>query len=215
MKHVSVESAYARSLRETLVRELEILGDVSTPSVVEAMRLVPREDFIGGVCLETAYANVSLELGGGQGSFRPSFVGRMVEALALVGHERVLEIGTGSGYQAAVLSLLCRQVFCAEPDESAAMRASCRLAELGYANAHVRAGDGHRVWLEEAPFDRILVNSETPRIPRTLVHQLAEGGILVVPVDERDGTRSLVRVSRRRGELVVADLGPSSVATGR
>lgn len=197
----------ARAKREALVRELEELGDLSTPSVVEAMRLVPREAFVPGVPLEIAYGNFPVEIGEGQTISQPSIVARMTEALALAGHERVLEIGTGSGYQAAILSLLSREVYSIERIESLATQAARRLGELGYANVRVRAGDGYRGWPEEAPFDRIIVTAAPPRIPRALVDQLAPGGILVMPVGERDGSQSLLRIQSQNGELFVEDLG--------
>jgi protein-L-isoaspartate(D-aspartate) O-methyltransferase len=197
----------ARALREALVRRLEDLGDVSTPSVVEAMRLVPREAFVAGVPLDVAYGNFPIEIDHGQTISQPSIVGQMTEALALAGHERVLEIGTGSGYQAAVLSLLARAVYSVERIESLATRATAVLAELGYANVQVRLGDGHRGWPENAPFDRIIATAAPTRIPRALVEQLSDGGILVAPVGERDGPQSLLRIKKRSGELLVEDLG--------
>jgi protein-L-isoaspartate(D-aspartate) O-methyltransferase len=197
----------ARAMREALVSKLEGLGDLSSPSVVEAMRLVPREAFVPGVPLEIAYGNFPVEIGNAQTISQPTIVGRMTEALELAGHERVLEIGTGSGYQAAVLSLLARDVFSIERIEPLATRAAALLADLGYASVHVRIGDGYRGWPEEAPFDRIIVTAAPPRIPRALVDQLAEGGILVLPAGERESAQSLLRIRKRNGELVVEDLG--------
>jgi protein-L-isoaspartate(D-aspartate) O-methyltransferase len=197
----------ARAMREALVSKLEGLGDLSSPSVVEAMRLVPREAFVPGVPLEIAYGNFPVEIGNAQTISQPTIVGRMTEALELAGHERVLEIGTGSGYQAAVLSLLARDVFSIERIEPLATPAAALLADLGYANVHVRIGDGYRGWPEEAPFDRIIVTAAPPRIPRALVDQLAEGGILVLPAGERESAQSLLRIRKRNGELVVEDLG--------
>ena len=193
-------------MRESLVRKLEALGDLSTPSVVEAMRLVPREAFVPGASLEIAYGNFPVDIGSEQTISQPSIVAQMTEALQLAGHERVLEIGTGSGYQAAVLSLLSREVFSIERIETLARQASARLAELGCANVHVRIGDGYRGWPDEAPFDRIIVTAAPPRIPRALVDQLMDGGILVLPVGEQ-GSQSLVRITKRNGELLVEDLG--------
>lgn len=194
-------------MREALVRKLEERGDVSTPSVVEAMRLVPREAFVPGVPLDVAYGNFPVDIGEGQTISQPSIVGQMTEALGLTGHERVLEIGTGSGYQAAILSLLSREVFSIERFGVHAARAATRLKDLGYANVRVRLGDGYRGWPEEAPFDRIIVTAAPPRVPRALVDQLTPGGVLVVPVGEPEGAQSLLRVSKRSGELFVEDLG--------
>lgn len=196
-----------RALREALVRRLEMLGDASTPSVIEAMRLVPRHAFVPEAPLELAYQNQPLSIGRDQTISQPSVVAQMTEALTLAGHERVLEIGTGSGYQAAVLSLLCRDVYTVERIEPLARRAAERLEALGYANVHVRIGDGHRGWPEEAPFDRILVTAAPPRVPETLLRQLADGGILVAPVGDEGGPQALLRVRRRGAELAIDDLG--------
>ncbi len=196
-----------RAMREALVRKLVALGDMSTPSVVEAMRLVPRHDFIPGVPLEVAYGNHPVVIGHDQTISQPSVVAMMTEALELGGHERVLEIGTGSGYQAAVLSLLVREVFSIERIEPLAVAAAARLRDLGYANVHVRAGDGYLGWPEQAPFDRIVLTAAPPRVPETLMRQLAEGGILVAPVGVEDGPQSLLRVRKRGGELFIEDLG--------
>lgn len=197
----------ARAMREALVRTLEELGDTSTPSVVEALRLVPRDRFVPDVPLEMAYENVPVDIGGGQTISQPSIVAQMTELLELTGHERVLEIGTGSGYQTAVLSLLAREIFSIERIDSLASSAASRLAELGYANVQVRCGDGYRGWPEQAPFDRIVVTAAPRIIPRPLVDQLADGGILVAPVGPPQGTQSLLRIRKRVGELFVEELG--------
>jgi protein-L-isoaspartate(D-aspartate) O-methyltransferase len=194
-------------MREALVRKLEDLGDASTPSVVEALRLVAREDFIPGSALEIAYGNFPVEIGAGQTISQPSVVAQMTEALELSGHERVLEIGTGSGYQAAVLSLLAREVYSIERIDALASAAAARLSELGYANVQVRTGDGFEGWCEEAPFDRIIVTAAPRLIPHVLVEQLTDDGILVAPVGEPRGPQSLLRVRKRRAELLVEDLG--------
>jgi protein-L-isoaspartate(D-aspartate) O-methyltransferase len=131
----------------------------------------------------------------------------MTEALELGGHERVLEIGTGSGYQAAVLSLLAREVYTVERIEALATAAAMRLEALGYANVHVRAGDGFLGWPEEAPFDRILLTAAPPRVPDGLMRQLADGGILIAPVGEEDEPQALLRVRKRAGELYIEELG--------
>lgn len=194
-------------MREALVRKLVALGDMSTPSVVEAMRLVPRHAFVPGVALEIAYGNHPVGIGYEQTISQPSVVAMMTEALELAGHERVLEIGTGSGYQAAVLSLLAREIYSIERVEPLADEAAKRLRDLGYANVQVRAGDGYLGWPEEAPFDRIVLTAAPPRVPETLMRQLAEGGILVAPVGEDEESQSLLRIRKRGGELSIEDLG--------
>lgn len=196
-----------RAMREALVRTLVSLGDASTPSVIEAMRLVPRHAFVPGASLEVAYANHPVLIGHDQTISQPSVVAMMTEALELGGHERVLEIGTGSGYQAAVLSLLAREVYSIERIEALAREAAIRLETLGYANVHVRAGDGYLGWPEAAPFDRILLTAAPPRVPDALMRQLADGGILIAPVGEEDGPQALLRVRKRAGELYIEELG--------
>lgn len=197
----------ARAMREALVRKLEVLGDAVTPSVIEAMRLVPRHAFVPDAPLELAYANHALAIEHEQTISQPTVVAQMTEALELRGHERVLEVGTGSGYHAAVLSLLAREVFTVERIESLATAAARRLEELGYANVHVRTGDGYLGWPEEAPFDRIVITAAPDQIPEALFDQLAEGGILVAPVGAQDAAQWLVRVRRRGQDLAIERLG--------
>jgi len=199
----------AIELRDELVETLCLGGELRTPRVTAAMRTVPRHLFCPGYELEQAYANHPLEIGHEQTISQPAIVAMMTEALALRGDERVLEIGTGSGYQAAVLALLCREVYSIERIDALADEAAQRLAQLGYRNVHVRAGDGFAGWPEEAPFDRVIVTAAPTAIPAALVEQLAEGGVLVAPVggsDERDG-QSLLRGTKAGGDLVVEDLG--------
>jgi protein-L-isoaspartate(D-aspartate) O-methyltransferase len=125
----------------------------------------------------------------------------MTNALELRGTERVLEIGTGSGYQAAVLALLSRRVFTIEIVTPLGEVARERLAKLGYSNVEVRIGDGYAGWPEQAPFDRILITAAPPEIPRALLDQLAEGGILVAPVGEAGEPQDLVRLTKRGGQI--------------
>ena len=197
----------AQALREALVRELVALGDVSSPSVEAALRAVPRHLFVPDLSVVLAYGNYPLAIGHGQTISQPAIVAEMTEALQLGGHDRVLEIGTGSGYQSAVLSLLAREVFTIERIEALASSAAERLARMGYANITVRAGDGHFGWPEAAPFDRILVTAAPARVPEALLEQLAEGGILVAPIGEPGGVQSLVRIHKSGGELDIEHLG--------
>jgi protein-L-isoaspartate(D-aspartate) O-methyltransferase len=126
----------------------------------------------------------------------------MTEALELRGPERVLEIGTGSGYQAAILSVLAREVFTIELVRELGEGADKRLRELGYANVHVRVGDGYAGWPEEAPFDRILLTAAPPEIPKALLEQLREdGGVLIAPVGEEHQPQWLVRVRKKDGKI--------------
>jgi protein-L-isoaspartate(D-aspartate) O-methyltransferase len=141
-----------------------------------------------------------LPIGEGQTISQPYMVAAMTEALELTGTERVLEIGTGSGYQAAVLSLLVRQVITVESHTSLALAAQARLTNLGYANVHVHNGDGSAGFLDAAPYDAILVTAGAPEIPRVFASQLREGGRVVIPVGDREN-QELVRARLENGDL--------------
>ena len=198
----------ARELRGRLVAYLAEIGDVHAERVKEALRSVPRHLFIPAMgCLEAAYANMPLPIGHGQTISQPSVVALMTEALELSGSECVLEIGTGSGYQAALLSLLAREVYSVELEPELAESAASRLQDHGYANVHVHQGDGRLGWSEHAPFDRILATAALVAVPQPWFDQLAEGGVLVAPVGGAFG-QSLLRYRKRRGETIRDDLGP-------
>jgi protein-L-isoaspartate(D-aspartate) O-methyltransferase len=162
--------------------------------VLEAMRKVPRHEFVPERQRPFAYADSPLPIGHEQTISQPYIVARMTELLAPERTHKVLEIGTGSGYQAAVLSGLVREVYSIEIVEPLAQEATRVLARLGYHNVHVRAGDGYGGWPEQAPFDGIIVTAAPPRIPEPLKQQLRVGGRLVIPVGE--GYQEL-RVLRR------------------
>jgi protein-L-isoaspartate(D-aspartate) O-methyltransferase len=131
----------------------------------------------------------------------------MTAALELEGKERVLEIGTGSGYQAAILSNLAAAVYTIELVPELAAQSKARLAQLGYSNVEVRAGDGYRGWPEKAPFDRIVVTAAPDVLPRTLLDQLAEGGVLVAPVGAEPASQQLLRYRKKDGRITSEDLG--------
>jgi protein-L-isoaspartate(D-aspartate) O-methyltransferase len=156
--------------------------DVRSPAVLEAMRRVPRHRFVPDEEQGSAYSDFPLPIGFGQTISQPYIVGFMTEALELGSADRVLEIGTGSGYQAAVLSRLARQVHTIEIVEALAERARMLLAELGYTNVHVHSGNGYLGLPEEAPFDRIIVTAAPEQIPEALVEQLKVDGLIAVPV---------------------------------
>lgn len=197
----------ARGLREALVHYLVELGDVRTRSVRDALRRVPRHLFAPNARVTEAYRNSALPIGWGQTISQPSVVAMMTEALELKGHERVLEIGTGSGYQAAILSLLASEVFTVEIVAPLGESARTILEELGYSNVHVRIGDGSLGWIEHAPFDRIIVTAAAPSIPKALADQLADPGILVAPIGPVWG-QELVRVDKSNGHLVQSTMEP-------
>jgi protein-L-isoaspartate(D-aspartate) O-methyltransferase len=168
---------------------------VTDSRVLAAMGKVPRHRFIPRQLWEQAYNDYPLPIGEDQTISQPYIVALMTEALELKGSEKVLELGTGSGYQAAVLAELAAQVFTIERLPALAQTAKQVLAALGYTNVQVRMADGTLGWLEEAPFDGILVTAGSPQVPPPLVDQLALAGRLVIPVGDRY-TQTLTRVRR-------------------
>jgi protein-L-isoaspartate(D-aspartate) O-methyltransferase len=156
------------------------------PRVLDAMASVPRHRFVDPGEVELAYGDFPIDIGLGQTISQPYIVGYMSEALQLSAGNTVLEIGTGSGYQAAVLAGLVREVYTIEIVPELARRASAVLAELGFHNVHVREGDGYQGWPEHAPYDAVIVTAAPDHIPPPLVEQLSIGGRLVVPVGRWD-----------------------------
>jgi protein-L-isoaspartate(D-aspartate) O-methyltransferase len=173
---------------------------IGAPRVLEAMLAVPRHEYVPADFQEDAYADKPLPIGGGQTISQPFIVAAMAEALCLSGDGRVLEVGTGSGYQAAVLSLLAREVYSVESHTPLALAAQERLIRLGYTNVHVHNGDGSLGFPEGAPFDAILVTAAAPEIPPLLAGQLREGGRLVIPVGSRE-SQELLQVRKEDGKL--------------
>jgi protein-L-isoaspartate(D-aspartate) O-methyltransferase len=164
--------------------------------VLEAMRQVPRHRFVPADVVLYAYTDRALPIGLGQTISQPYLVGKMTEVVAPRGEHRVLEIGTGSGYQAAVLARLVAEVYTIEIVEPLGVQARARLAELGYDNVHVRIGDGYRGWPEAAPFDAIVVTAGADHIPPRLVEQLKPGGRMVIPVGSSADSQKLLLVTK-------------------
>ncbi|HET9450744.1 MAG TPA: protein-L-isoaspartate(D-aspartate) O-methyltransferase [Aggregicoccus sp.] len=182
-----------------MVEEQVEARGVRDPLTLAALRQVPRHELVPPEARRLAYSDQPLSIGHDQTISQPYIVAFMTEALGLRGGEKVLEVGTGSGYQAAVLSHIAAEVYTVEIVQPLAERARADLARLGYANVHVRAGDGYRGWPEAAPFDAIIVTAAAPRIPEPLVEQLKEGGRLVIPVG---GFLQQLRVlTREQGRL--------------
>jgi len=185
--------------------------DVRDPRVLQALREIPRHRFVPPEQRVHAYADTPLPIGAGQTISQPYMVGKMTELLALTGSERVLEIGTGSGYQTALLCRLAARIYTVERLPELQQRALALLAALGQTNVTARLGDGHQGWPEEAPFDAILVTAAPTEVPPALVTQLAPGGRLVLPVGERWSRQVLVRLRRApTGELTREELFPVS-----
>jgi protein-L-isoaspartate(D-aspartate) O-methyltransferase len=195
-----------KAMREKMV-ETQIKGrGVKDPRVLSALRKVERDRFVPEEYLNSAYSDQPLPIGEGQTISQPYIVALMTELLDLKGDEKVLEIGTGSGYQAAILAELAKEVYTIEIVESLASMANKRLLALGYKNIKVKVGDGYLGWPEAAPFDAIIVTAAPDHIPKPLIEQLKEGGRMVVPV----GTYSqeLKKIVKRSGKIGTTDVIP-------
>jgi protein-L-isoaspartate(D-aspartate) O-methyltransferase len=190
-----------------LLMELRGLG-ITDARTLGAIERVPRDAFVPEAFKDQAWENVALPIGQAQTISQPLVVALMTQALEVGERHKVLEIGTGSGYQTAVLAKLCRRVFTMERHHGLLKEAERRFAELKLHNITTRFGDGTKGWPEQAPFDRIIVTAAAPELPAILRDALAEGGILVAPIGEERRDQQLVRVIRRDGAVLTQDLGP-------
>jgi protein-L-isoaspartate(D-aspartate) O-methyltransferase len=190
-----------KELRDFMVKTQLIPRGIKDARVLNAMKKVPRHLFIDESIQYMAYDDMALLIGEGQTISQPYMVAVMTELLELKGNEKVLEIGTGSGYQAAILAELAKDVYTVERVALLANRTEERFHSLGYNNIHIKVGDGTLGWSEEAPFDRIIITAGTPRIPNPLIEQLAEGGIIIAPVGDRF-SQQLLKVRKSKGKLL-------------
>ncbi len=198
-----------RAAREHLVQTEVAAAGVTDPAVLAALRRVPRHLFVPERLVVQAYADHPLPIGHGQTISQPSLVGLMTQFLALSPESRVLEVGTGSGYQAAVLAEIVREVYTVEIIAPLAREAAARLAALGYVKVAVRAGDGYAGWPEAAPFDAIIVTCAPDRIPPPLREQLKPGGRLCIPVGPAGGEQELRLLEKTaEGALVLRAVLP-------
>ena len=189
-----------------MVMELRRSG-ISDTGVLSAIERIPREAFVPDLFRDQAYENRALPIGQGQTLSQPQVVAQMTQALSLTGRLKVLEIGTGSGYQTAVLSRLARRVYTIERYKELLRTAEARLTELRLHNITAKVGDGSKGWPGQAPFERIIVTAAPERVPGVLVDQLAPGGILVLPVGRPGREQDLVRVVRGDAAVLEERIG--------
>lgn len=182
--------------RSAMVREQLEARDIDDPRVLEAMAAVPRHEFVPALVRVSAYNDHPLPIGNQQTISQPYIVALMTQLAELSREDVVLEVGTGSGYQAAVLGEIVEQVYTIEIISELASSASERLRTLGYDNVTVKAGDGYLGWEEHAPFDAILVTAAAPEVPPPLIEQLKPGGLLIIPVGPRSQLQSLRRIEK-------------------
>jgi protein-L-isoaspartate(D-aspartate) O-methyltransferase len=195
--------------RHKLVDEILVPAGIKNPRVVQTMRETPRHEFIANPSLRRqAYFDMALPIGGQQTISSPLIVSQMTQALDPQPSDKVLEIGTGSGYQAAVLSPLVKEVYTIEIVEELGKSAAKLLKRLGYDNVHVLVGDGYQGWPEHAPFHKIIVTCSPEKVPQPLVEQLADGGLMVVPVGERY-SQTLYLLRKKGGQLESEALLPT------
>jgi len=193
-------------MREKMVETQIKARGVKDPRVLSALLKVERHRFVPEEYLNSAYSDQPLPIGEGQTISQPYIVALMTELLELKGNEKVLEIGTGSGYQAAILAELAKEVYTIEIIESLASMANNRLLELGYQNVKVKSGDGYLGWPEAAPFDAIIITAAPDHIPKPLMDQLKEGGRMVVPIGTY--TQELKKIVKRSGKVETIDVVP-------
>ena len=194
-------------LRNEMVTKQIIARGISDPRVLSAMRTVPRHLFVSEAMMDQAYGDFPLPISAGQTISQPYIVALMTEALQLTGSERVLEVGTGSGYQAAVLAELVKQVYSIEIIEPLGQRARDLLNKLDYDNIETRIGDGYYGWEEHAPFDAIVVTAAASHVPPPLIEQLKPGGRMVIPVGGRFQVQYLLLVEKAMaGEIVTRQI---------
>jgi protein-L-isoaspartate(D-aspartate) O-methyltransferase len=185
----------AASRKIRLIMELRRAGIADT-EVLSAIERIPREVFTPESFRHQAYENLAIPIGQGQTLSQPQVVAQMTQALRASRRTKVLEVGTGSGYQAAVLSRLCRRVYTIERFKELLQTAEARFLQLRLHNITARHGDGWKGWREQAPFDRIIVTAAAASVPGALVDQLAEGGLMVLPVGETSRDQTLLRLTR-------------------
>jgi len=204
---ISLLTAFAYSqidhkqLRENMIKEQLLARDISDPATIKAMRNVPRHEFVPPDMQPYAYVDNALPIGMKQTISQPYIVAYMTQVLKLKEHDRVLEVGTGSGYQAAILGQIVDTVYTIEIVEALAFTAKNRLLSLGYGNIVVKTGDGYLGWPEKGPFNAIMVTAGAEEVPEPLLKQLKEGGRMIIPVGPHNGIRQLLLMTKKSGKI--------------
>lgn len=205
---MSTRDDFFSKQRKQMVEQQIRRRGIRNPAIVAALQEVPRERFVSEEYIASAYDDTALPIPAGQTISQPYVVALMIQALQLSAEDRVLEVGSGSGYAAAVLSRIASEVYAVERHKELVTYAGKRLADLGYENVHVHHADGTMGWPEHAPYDGILVSASGPGVPQPLREQLAIGGRLVMPIGQARGMQTLVRLTRTgEGQFQKKDLG--------
>lgn len=198
-------SAYCQinfsQLRENMVKEQLMARDIYDPATLNAMKLVPRHEFVPPEMKPYSYSDGPLSIGMGQTISQPYIVAYMTQVLKLQKQDRVLEVGTGSGYQAAILAQLVDSVYTIEIIPELSLQAKNTLSALGYDNIVLKTGDGYIGWPEKGPFDAIIVTAGAEEVPEPLQNQLREGGRMIIPVGPHNGIRQLLLISKKSGKI--------------
>ena len=201
-----ISQNYELQRKEMVAKQIRSRG-VNDPKVLDALRTIPRHMFVPDEYKNFAYEDRPLPIGHGQTISQPYIVGLMTDLLDLNPDDKVLEVGTGSGYQAAVLAHLVNNVYSIEIVEPLAESAQQVFTRLEYQNIHTKVGDGYKGWPDKSPFDAIIVTCSPSHIPQPLIDQLAEGGKIIIPVGERF-TQELVLATKKNGKLRKKDVIP-------
>lgn len=192
-------------LREKMVEEQIFSRGIDSKPVLEVFKKIERHKFVSKELTATAYADYPLPIGEGQTISQPYIVALMTDSLKLTGTEKVLEIGTGSGYQTAILAELAKEVYTIERFRNLFEKAGNLFKDLGYKNIKTKLGDGSLGWKEESPFDRIIITAACPRIPLPLIDQLKNGGRLILPLGH-NFSQMLTAVEKKQGKLISTDI---------
>jgi protein-L-isoaspartate(D-aspartate) O-methyltransferase len=201
----SYPHSFSQEKEQMVQTQIEARG-IHDPRVLKALRIVPRHFFVPPHLKNQSYQDSALPIGYQQTISQPYIVAFMTAAADIKPTDRILEIGTGSGYQAAVLSQVCQEVFTIEIIEPLAKQAEETLNELGYTNTHIKVGDGHKGWLEAAPFDVILITAVSSEIPKPLLNQLSMGGRLIMPIRKNFSEQRLIKITKTKEGVIKEEL---------